>query len=180
MHKAQKQPDDWIRGETIKGQGSGGLFRVTGLGTRCSSQIRLFSAWKRECSFSGLGQWKSVGCGVRWRWLRVCVGAACRCLQVQLKVAEPRHMAFPAEESGFVSGVKAPLVPHWDDLQKALCVCVCGGGQLAQVSALTKAACRKSHPPWGPEWSLRGYPLTFDVYLRASKHHADCEECGEE
>lgn len=61
-------------------------------------------------------------------WLRVCVGAACRCLQVQLKVAEPRHMAFLAEESGFVSGVKAPLVPHWDDLQKA--VCVWGGGSL--------------------------------------------------
>ena len=51
--------------------------------------------------------------------------AACRCLQVRLEGAEPRRMAFLAEESGFVSGAKASLVPHWDGLQKAFCVCVC-------------------------------------------------------
>lgn len=127
MREAQKQPEDPWRdnqGPGKRGACSGSQgWELDALPKSDSSQ-----PGKENAASVDRVSGRVVGCGVWWRWLCVCVGAACRCLQVQLEVTEPRHMAFLAEVSGFVSGVKAPLVPHWEGLQKA--VCVWGGGSL--------------------------------------------------
>lgn len=140
-------------GEETKGQGSGGLFRVTVLGTRYSSPISLFLARERKCSFSGLGPWKSG------RLRGVVEVASCLCwgsLQVlMLDVAEPRHVAFLAEVSGFVSGVKAPHLPTLGWLPRSLmCRQGEGGGQLVQASTVrrprnNKVVCGEARPPLG-------------------------------
>lgn len=72
-----------------------------------------------------------------------------------LDVAEPRHVAFLAEVSGFVSGVKAPHLPTLGWLPRSLmCRQGEGGGQLVQASAVrrprnNKVVYGEARPPLG-------------------------------